>query len=355
MTPPTNEMITWTPAARSRRSALAFLGRWWWLILLGALIGALLASLLARSSAPIYTAESLITAQTPIDADGFGPLAEEAFAQHIVLDPVVDELGLEVQWQELVQRGQLQAHAVAGSPGLRVVGRASDPRLAAELSTEAAQSFATQAAKKGLGVFAIYPSGPEGTRQQPPLRSGAIAGALGGALAAAAALLLLFSAWQPVLSREEAQHHFPSDAAFSARMKRRLRLNPFSRSRSADGRIRPRGVVKAINRALDNTGAFDPTSLCCVLVGDGSSRALLQEIAHNQVTNGRAGAPERTWSLVQSTEDGRLLDALNNAKVVVAFVAEGVGRTRLQALDEELRSAPGEKYRILVFVSKARP
>lgn len=342
------------PGATSHKSVHRILIRWWWIILVGALVGGAIGYVSARGDPPTYEADALVVASTSsIQSTDFGPLAEAAFGTNAVLQPVIDRLGLRATPQSLLTSGQLKAKSVSDTVALRITGRSRDAQLASDLAAVAAESFASAATDKQMGTFAVFgPGGFPGTLEPPLTRQDSVLGALAGGTIAALLLLLFIVARRPILTTEEATREFAADAAFSARV--RIPISAFVPWRiDRSEQIHPRGLVPMIWQIADSDSSRSASRICCVLVANGrrTNRALLtllQDLKTYPPVNSQREA-QLSWTDLPSA----LLPAtLTGATTVVALVAAGAPRRSLQALDEETRTVMGDMTRILVLVKR---
>jgi hypothetical protein len=360
------------PRELSDKPAYAILAHWWWAIVAGALIGAVIGFGSARKAPIVYEADALVVASSSsIQAADFGPLAEAAFTTNTVLQPVIDRLGLTTTPPALLASGQLRAKSVSGTVALRITGRSRDRQLAADMASTAAESFASAATDRQMGTFAVFgPGGVPGSRQPPLTRQNTLLGALGGAAIATVLVLLLIVARRPLHTLEQANREFGADAAFSARVRFPLSdILPWQIYRRAQ--IYPRGLIPAIWHRLDSrpgipavTGLInasgerlnDPAEarkVCCVLVTKGrrTNRALMVVL---QVLKAQSRLDaHRADQLVSAHFDGTSMPyTLEGATTVIALVAAGAPRRWLQALDEELRASFEDIPRVLILVRR---
>lgn len=338
----------------SHRSVHKVLIRWWWIILVGAVVGGAIGYISARGDPPTYEADALVVASTSsIQSTDFGTLAEAAFGTNAVLQPVIDRLGLRTTPQSLLASGQLKAKSVSDTVALRITGHSRDPQLASDLAAIAAESFASAATDKQMGTFAVFgPGGIPGTKQPPLTRQDIVLGALAGGAIASLLLLMFIMARRPVFTTEEAVREFAADAAYSARVRIPISsMVPWRIDRP--GQIHPRGLVPMIWQMADSNSSGRASRICCVLVGKRRRTtrallALLQDLKTHSPVNLQDEA-QLSWTDLPSA----LLPAtLTGATAVVALVAAGAPRRSLQALDEELGTVRGDMTRILVLVNR---
>jgi hypothetical protein len=342
------------PRELSDKPAYAILAHWWWAIVAGALIGAVIGFGSARKAPIVYEADALVVASSSsIQAADFGPLAEAAFTTNTVLQPVIDRLGLTTTPPALLASGQLRAKSVSGTVALRITGRSRDRQLAADMASTAAESFASAATDRQMGTFAVFgPGGVPGSRQPPLTRQNTLLGALGGAAIATVLVLLLIVARRPLHTLEQANREFGADAAFSARVRFPLSdILPWQIHRRAQ--IYPRGLIPAIWHMLDSKDPGAARKVCCVLITKGrrTNRALMVVL---QVLKAQSRLDaHRADQLVSAHFDGTSMPyTLEGATTVIALVAAGAPRRWLQALDEELRASFEDIPRVLILVRR---
>jgi hypothetical protein len=342
------------PSGLTHASSYRIVTRWWWAIVAGALIGAMIGFASGRNSPAVYEADALVVASSSsIQAADFGPLAEAAFATNTVIQPVIDELGLRTTPQSLLASEQLRAKSVSGTVALRITGRSRNGQLASDLASAAADSFASAATDRQMGTFAVFgPGGVPGTRQPPLTRQNTLLGALGGASIAMVLVLLFVVVRRPLLTIEQAALEFPAQASFAARVRLPLsNILPWRIHRMAQ--IRPRGLVPAIWHMVEAHNSVKARRVCCVLVTRGrhtsqSLVAMLQVLKAQSQMNA-----QHVDQLVWAHFDAPLMPhILDGATAVVALVAAGAPRRSLQALDEELQTALVDMTRILVLVRR---
>lgn len=334
----------------------------WWLILILAVVGALVALYIGSTVKPIYEAESLVqgSSDSPLLLTDDFSLAQTLFNSDAVLQPVIDRLGLDTTPRALTGKGQLDTEAITGGL-LRIIGRAEDPDLAIALVNEAAVSFEVQMALNDLGSFPVLTAK---NADEVPAPSPAVTGMAGGVVGAALGigyLLALFFVRQPLLTEKEALAEFPADTAFSVRVRppSKWRFPLIGRKASKKTQVYPGGVIGAIWRSARLGGAGAQIPLCCVLAesrkgGDRTVRALLAEM---RVVDefGKQGDGSNVASLYWIQSDaGSLSEALEPVGVVVTLVSEGAPRRLLRELAEELLVAPEQKRWTLVFVRPGR-
>jgi hypothetical protein len=340
---------------RSFRSIARSLLRGWPLLGGGLVLGAALGGLSASRAVLTYQAEAVVIgSNSTIPTDNFGSVTRAVFATDAVLQPVIGQLGLRGTPRTLLETRALEAQPVPGSVALRIIGRASDEQLAADLANTAASSFVAAASKKGLGTFALFNTTLPGIRQPVPIKGLVVLGALGGLLAAGTLLLGAFAVRQPALTEEDAMQEFPAEATFQGR----ARLGARGREGAATAvMIHPRGLVPAVWRRMVSLDGGRPPASCCVVMverrrrGDPALRAVAGEIrAVAAEVLGSSPVPAEDPMRVISSRDQGLADALGGAEAVIVVVSEGVRRRSLRDLDEELRVSPGSKRRLLVLV-----
>lgn len=324
--------------------------------LLGAafVIGAVLGAVAAKRASLTYEGQSVVVAtQTSLDPSTFGNLAKAAFATDTVLTPVVRTLGLNATPRTLLANGTLEADTVSGATAIRIIGRSSDPRQAAALANAGAESFVNAAQAKGLGTLAVFGASPLGTRPPQALAVAAIKGAVIAVLAAAVAILALVWLRHPVYSADDAAAELRPGKAFEARVRRPL---PLWRGRTGEPEVRPRGVIPALWREVAARTPTVPSPGPCVILverrraSDRRVDALMQAlVTHYWASKNREPSERATFTWVRSSDD-RLAESIVDVPVVVALIPEGVPSRRLADLDEELRIARDDQWRIVVVV-----
>jgi hypothetical protein len=331
------------------------------LILLVALItgaGGLIGSLLREGRGAVYEAETVVAASTTtLPADNFTDLGLAIFRTDTVLQPVIEQLNLDITPQSLLSEGHLTVELVSNAVAVRIIARDSDPQLAADLANAAADSFASALNDNQMGTFAIFEDDEVSkTSGQSPLISTLLAAALGVVLGAGI-LLLRTLVVQPVLTKEEALSLYPADVAFSARVRTGGAFHSRGDASYKGLEVFPHGLAPAIRRSTEDREGVGPRSSCYVLVernrrGDKAVRALLEELRVSDDSDNREDVQRRDLKCIE-VSDARLGQAVEDAGIVVAVISQGVSRRSLERLTEELLVAPGRRLLIMVFVGTA--
>lgn len=134
------------------REAAQFCRRWWWLLLLGPLIAGAVAYTWSVLQTTEYRAEAMLLVNAVGEPGTLGTDAprggqdlartyQELVITWPVVEPVIQELGLRVDVDEL--RGRLEAEAIPGTQLLRVTASDPQPQRAADLANAVASSFVT--------------------------------------------------------------------------------------------------------------------------------------------------------------------------------------------------------------------
>jgi hypothetical protein len=359
------------PPQERRSSWRWLLPRWWWLLALCAGIGGAVGWSTGGGSNVSYRAESVVAAvETPIPVEDFD-IALTLFSTDAVIQPAIDQVGLDVPPRSLLSSRQLDAEPVTGG-ALRIVAQMSDAELSISLANAAAESFALALENRDLGDFSVLPASVA-SEESPQALYAALGGAVVGLVLGVFALLASSSIRQPILSEQDALSEFPADAVFSARVRvsgglrnlpGRGRLKPLTarlRGNGADAEeatIFPRGVVAAVLHSANSYGGGRRGPLCCVLVerrrrGDGPVRALLAElsVANHWSEETKIRPTSRYWL---RSSDKEFADAVGRARVAVVLVSRGAPRSQLHVATEEwMIDYGGEKRWILVFVKPA--
>jgi hypothetical protein len=328
------------------------------LILLVALIagaGGLIGGLLREGRGAAYEGEAVVAASTTsIPAENFADLGVAVFRTDTVLQPVIEELNLDITPQSLLSGGHLKVESISNAVAVRVVSRDSDPQLAADLANTAADSFASALNENQMGTFAVFEDAEvsKTSSGQSPIESTLLAAALGVVLGTAI-LLVRTLVIQPILTKEEALSVYPADIAFSARVHTDGGFHFREGASHKSSEVFPHGLAPAIRRSTENTEGVAPHS-CYVLVerkrrGDKAVRALLEELRVSDSLEQAEDVRARDLKWI-AVSDRRLGQAVGEAGVVVALISQGVSRRSLELLTEELLVAPGPRLLIMVLV-----
>jgi capsular polysaccharide biosynthesis protein len=362
----------------SDRLVWRFVSRWWWMIALAVGGGAAIGIVAATGAPDLYEARTIVFAsQTSIPAEDFENLGISAFTTDAVVEPVIEELGLDASVRELLGSGQLEAEAITDTAAVRVIGRASDPQLAGDLANTAAESFANTTTFNGMGSFSqLGNAAVPDTPSPSPTRLYAAVGGVVGAATVVLVLLLLYFFTQPILSEEDAAEAFDADSALTARVHLPSR---WSRRARREVEVRPHGFLEGFRHHLPAQRSERLKRICYVVLesrrrGRSRTMALMNLLAGmrqrvpakpnpsparpNQSSKADAVraprvAPGAAPGVALKADDARLQDALSRSGGVVAIVPEGASRERLRMLSEEVRVTPGTKRRVVVLVRRA--
>jgi capsular polysaccharide biosynthesis protein len=333
-----------------------------------AVVGGAAIGILTAASAPqLYEARTIVIAsQTSIPAEDFENLGISAFTTDAVVEPVIEELGLDASVREVLGRGQLEAEAITDTAAVRIIGRASDPQLAGDLANTAAESFANTATFNGMGNFNQFGNAAAPDAPTPaPTRLYAAIGGVVGAITVVLVLLVLYFFTQPILSEEDAAEAFDADSALTARVHLPAR---WSRRARRQVEVRPHGFLEGFRHHLPDQRSERLKRICYVVLesrrrGGSRTMALMNLLAgipqrapakpnpSSEAAADRAPGPSAGVAL--KADDARLQDALSRSGAVVAIVPEGASRERLRILSEEVRITPGTKRRVVVLVRRA--
>ena len=200
------------------------LKRYWYIVLIPAVLATGLAyGAAARSSDALYDATSVIVASDlKIRPEGLPRFAESVFAGGEVARGAA--VGLPYDAADLIP-DRVRLEPFENTVVLEVVGTDPDPRLAARIANEVAESFVAELNEPGptLGIFVIQ------SRAQVPTApvaqaGGAIAVVLGvaaGVLIGVGALLLLLVVRRPVLTASDAASASNAQVLTTLRLPRR--------------------------------------------------------------------------------------------------------------------------------------
>lgn len=334
------------------------LRRWRWVALASLIgIGIAVASILTAPKS--YVAQAvLVGTNVAVAPEDFGSVAQAAFSTDAVLQPVIDRLGLRGTPRSLLSSGAVEAQSISGGPALRVTGRASDPRLAADLANAAAESFVIVAEEKGLGTLASFTTQGSGTLQTVPIVPTVILGLVAGAGLAVVVLLALYFFRDPVITEHDATDDFVSDVAFHVTVD----AVPAVRRMTGDGipheafDVRPSGAISSLWNAI-REGVDGGSHGACAVILDGGNSDWAAEAIGRQLRGQAETDP--TWrersipfSLLKAS-DPRLPGALANQEAVIAIVNADAPRRSLRRFDEDLQSS-GDSFRVLVVVAPRR-
>jgi hypothetical protein len=367
------------------RPATRYLLRGWWLVVAGAIAGAVFGYVTAATKPAVYHAEAVVVAtNTTLPTDNFDNVSRAVFQTDTVLQPVIDALHLTGTPRTLVSRGELTIQPVSGAVAVRIVGRNSDPSVARDLANTGATSFIDEASKKGLGTLALFPTSLPGAREVQPTRRDALVSGIAGASLAIAALLLVFAVRQPIMNEAQAGEAL-SARAFTAHAKR-------GRPGKEGVEVVPAGALAAARRAADGD---EKTALTVLVSGRGRLGRLARDVAMRiRPSDGRASegptheaSPSEAWAYparadagrgepghrkgdhdhggpgetdadarnaatMVTFEDGTFSNELDCAQSVIVVVPAGTPGRSLRRLDDELRVAPAIERRVVVLVDR---
>lgn len=136
---------------------LALVRRWWWLLILGPLIGGMVSYSVSARAEPVYSSRVVVQVNAPHADDGFDPRlvqASESLAMTYyqmlwarpVLDPVVASLSLPYGVDELGER--ITASTIRGTQLIEIRVADSDPQRAADIANAVAASFGRHIASR---------------------------------------------------------------------------------------------------------------------------------------------------------------------------------------------------------------
>jgi capsular polysaccharide biosynthesis protein len=354
----------------SDRLVWRYVSRWWWIIALAALGGAAIGLLAAAGAPDLYEARTIVFAsQTSIPAEDFENLGISAFTTDAVIEPVIEELGLDASVRELLGSRQLEAEPITDTAAIRIIGRASDAPLAGDLANTAAESFANTATFNGMGNFSQLGNAAVPDLPSPaPTRLYAAVGGAVGAITVVLVLLVLYFFSQPILSEDDAAAAFDADSALTAR----VHLPRGWPRRKPDGiEVRPPGFLQGLRHHLPAPRSERLKRICYVVLESRRGRRSRTMALMNLLTglppkaSGESNPTPETSTdrsevgsgqsagVALKAGDARLQDALSRSGAVVAIVPEGASRERLRTLAEEVRVTPGTKRRLVVLVSRA--
>jgi capsular polysaccharide biosynthesis protein len=368
----------------SDRLVWRFVSRWWWMIALAVVGGAAIGVVTAASAPDLYEARTIVFAsQTSIPAEDFENLGISAFTTDAVIEPVIEELGLDASVRDVLGSRQLEAEAITDTAAVRIIGRASDPQLAGDLANTAAESFANTTTFNGMGNFSqLGNAAVPDTPTPAPTRLYAAVGGVVGAITVVLALLVLYFFIQPILSEEDAAEAFAADSALTARVHLPTR---WSRRGRREVEVRPHGFLEGFRHYLPAQRSERLKRICYVVLesrrrGRSRTMALMNLLAGmpqraparpnpssakpnpspakpNPSSEAAANRPTvaagPSTGVALKADDARLQDALSRSGAVVAIVPEGASRERLRILSEEVRVTPGTKRRVVVLVRRA--
>jgi hypothetical protein len=340
------------------RARNRYLAHRWPIVVLSMLVGGIAAFGLAASMPNVYVAEAAVIAtDTGIASDQLGLVAETAFSTDDVLQPVIDGLDLDATPASLLANGALKAQSVSGGPALLISGRASDPRLAADLANAATDSFVAVARLKGLGTFAPFESAGPGTLEPPPVGPLVVLGILAGAAVSLLLLIFVFFLRDPIVTEESARMDFRADAAFRLRVRERRSAVGADELHQEDDAfdVWPRAALVSLSETIRERAQQDGRGACAVIVGGGDggwAAAAVARKLESRVESEGSGR-EHSDGFSVSSSDPRLPEVLGARDAVVAIVPSGSPRRSLRRVDEELYGL-GVSFRVLVLVEPSR-
>jgi hypothetical protein len=338
---------------RARPSATGYILRRWPVVFLVGILGLLGGVLRAQQAPASYQAESVVAAvklsPTALTASsGFGSLAQVLFNTDTVIDPVIQQLGLNTTRSALLAQKHLQLQPVTNATAVRIVATDNSPAGALALARAAATSFNSVLSAQGLGKFtAFQPSATPGSSTPGPANAGVL-GAAAGVVLALLVLMLVAAIRQPIRGINDAVAEIAPHYTFPVAVRpRSLRIR--DRTHRAD--IRPAGFVAALSRTAEAVGG--PITCCVVAQGSGGSDrarlALQEEIAQSSIikTSLQAKGTEIRWLEPHETE---MTESLEHSQLLMTLVVDGASRQQLRELAEEDRLAPGDRQRLLVYM-----
>jgi hypothetical protein len=337
----------------AHRSVWRWTLRWWWLVAFLVTAGAVAGYLWGRAATPEYESDAIVVAsQTEFLSEDFGNLAETLVATDTVIEPVIQELGLETSPQALLRGKQVEARAIPGAVAVRIIGRSPDPEVARALARTTADSFSRAAFSGGLGEFQVFGSAPSPGAASWSPATWAFGGAAAGGFLALSVLLLIAFVRHPVLTTNEARREALADRSFAVRLRRvrgRRRWQAY-----------PRGVVADITRAIQPQGGRVGLVMIKPARGGASAlRALAVEV-RAQLTSSAGEPPTGVVSYrIGSTEleptGGAPAEALAQANAIVVLVPWGAPRRSLRLFQEAATVLAGpDRPRIVVFATRMR-
>jgi hypothetical protein len=177
--------------------------RHWWVVVLGALLGALLVPLLSVTRTPSYEAGALVVAQTwPQSVVALPRYGQSIFSSGAVAERVAAELDLNSP--SALVPGHLRVQTPQDSLVYTVVGIDPDPERAAQIANLAAEAFVAELNKGGptVGVFAVQSQAAppaEPTEQGLGNRVAVAVGIAAGSVFGMGILLLLVLTRRPIV------------------------------------------------------------------------------------------------------------------------------------------------------------
>lgn len=170
---------------------LGIVRRWWWLVLVGAALGAGAAFVAVRSMPPIYRATSTLLVTPPNDASlsqSFARTYARMAVHPVVLARVHEMLELKVSPGRL--ESAVSAHPVPDTQLIEIVVQLGDAAVARDIANATVQAFIDQQAAQlpigpagpslRIGQPATVPDQAIGPRQLPALLLGVLVGVLVG-------------------------------------------------------------------------------------------------------------------------------------------------------------------------------
>jgi Family of unknown function (DUF5343) len=340
------------------RARNRYLAHRWPIVVLSMLVGGIAGFVLAASMPNVYVAEAAVIAtDTGVASEQLGLVAETAFSTDEVLQPVIDRLDLDATPASLLASGALEAQSVSGGPALLISGRASNPRLAADLANAATDSFVAVARLKGLGTFAPFASAGPGTLEPHQTVLLVLLGILAGAGVSLLVLVTVFFLRDPVVTEESARMDFRADAAFRLRVRKRRSAVGADELHQEDDAfdVWPHAALVSLREIIRERIERDGRGVCAVIVGAGDGEWAAAAIARRlepRVEN-RGSRRGRSDGFSVSSSDPRLPEVLEARDAVVAIVPSGSPRRSLRRVDEELHGL-GVRFRVLVLVEPSR-
>ncbi len=183
--------------------------RYWWLALIIVGITTLAAATLGSrvsSNVAIYEADALVVARTlEIRAEELPRAAAAVFRAGAVARSVASEMGNEIDPDDLIP-DQLDLEPVESTIAMRVVGKDSDPQVAADLANLGGAALVRELNRvgPGFGVFSLHTEAvaPSSASNDPPPLSAI--GFVAGLIMAVGLIGLIVSVQRPVLDPRQA-------------------------------------------------------------------------------------------------------------------------------------------------------
>jgi len=135
--------------------------RWWWLMVVGALVGGMVGYVSSARKEPVYSARVMVQINAPLSGDGFNSdmvqvsesLAmtyQQLLSTRDVLDPVVQSLSLPYGVEDL--RENVSGWTIRGTQLIEIRVTDSSAQRAADVANAVASSFAEQIANRTIDL-----------------------------------------------------------------------------------------------------------------------------------------------------------------------------------------------------------